>query len=203
MSNHLPNILTMTRIAMIPAIVGLFYVDGNAARWACCALFVIAAVTDYFDGHLARSRQAVSNLGRFLDPIADKLLVSTVIVMLVAFDRMSLLTVLPAVVIVCREIIVSGLREFLAGLSVPLPVTAMSKWKTTIQLVALGFLIVGEAAGPLPANLIGELGIWLAAMLTMVTGYDYLRAGMPYIAGTTETPTDEQIKPAESAGSTR
>ncbi len=182
MLTSLPNILTLSRIAVIPVIVALFFINGDVVRWVCCGFFAAAAITDYLDGYLARSREEESKLGQFLDPIADKLLVVTVIVMLVAFDRMSLVTVIPAVVIVCREIIVSGLREFLAELRLGLPVTSLAKWKTTIQLIALGFLIVGDA-GPyfLPTQLIGELGLWLAALLTLVTGYDYLKASAPYM----------------------
>jgi cardiolipin synthase len=201
----LPNLLTLSRIAVIPVIVALFFVDGAVARWVSCALFTLAAVTDYLDGHIARSRQEVSNLGRFLDPLADKLLVVTVIVMLVAFDRMSLLTVLPAVVIVSREIIVSGLREFLAALDVGLPVTTLSKWKTGIQMVALGFLIVGDD-GPafIPVQIIGELGLWLAGMMTVITGYDYLRASAPHLVdrGKRKSGT-ERSDAAKSAGATR
>ena len=202
MITSLPNLLTLSRIAVIPMIVALFFVDGDAARWAGCALFTLAAITDYFDGYLARSRQQVSNLGRFLDPVADKLLVVTVIVMLVAFDRMTLITVLPAIIIVCREIIVSGLREYLAALQVGLPVTTLAKWKTGIQMVALGFLIVGDA-GPafLPVQFIGELGLWLAAMMTFITGYDYLRASAPYMVN--DKRGAERVERTKSAGITQ
>ncbi len=205
MITSLPNLLTMSRIAVIPAIVALFFIDGAWARIACCALFTLAAITDYFDGYIARSRQEVSNLGRFLDPVADKLLVVAVIVMLVAFDRMSLITVLPAIIIVCREIIVTSLREYLAGLQVGLPVTTLAKWKTGIQMVALGFLIVGDA-GPafIPVQLIGELGLWLAAMLTLVTGYDYFRASAPYMIDDAKAADGgKRPKQAKSAGATR
>jgi cardiolipin synthase len=121
-------------------------------------------MTDYFDGYFARSRRQLSNLGRFLDPVADKLLVASVILLLVAFDRVTGWTVLPALVILCREIVVSGLREFLAGLRVRVPVSRLAKWKTAI-----------------PAILIGEIGLWIAAVLTLVSGYDYLRAGLKYM----------------------
>jgi len=198
MITSLPNLLTLSRIAFIPMIVALFFVDGDASRWAACALFAAAAITDYFDGYLARARHEVSRLGRFLDPVADKLLVVTLIVMLAAFDRISLVTVLPAIIIVCREIIVSGLREFLATLQVGLPVTNLAKWKTGIQLVALGFLIVGDA-GPnfLPVQLIGEIGLWLAAAMTFITGFDYMRASAPYMV---EDEPRESGKEAKSAG---
>ncbi len=198
MITSLPNLLTLSRIAVIPMIVGLFFVDGDGARWAAWALFTAAAITDYFDGYLARARQEVSKLGRFLDPVADKLLVVSVIVVLVAFDHISLITVLPAIIIVCREIIVSGLREFLATLQVNLPVTGLSKWKTGIQLLALGFLIVGDA-GPdfLPVQLIGEIGLWVAAAMTFITGLDYLRVSAPYMI---EDEPQDDGKRAKSAG---
>jgi cardiolipin synthase len=189
MLTNLPNLLTLSRIGAIPLLVTLFYVDGNAVRWVACALFTAAALTDYFDGYFARTRRQVSPVGRFLDPIADKLLVASVLFMLVAFDRISGLTLLPALVILCREITVSGLREFLAGLRVGVPVSRLAKWKTGIQMTAIGFLIVGDAGlGFIPVTLIGEVGLWVAAILTIVTGYDYLRAGLAHMTGMEPAP---------------
>lgn len=169
---------------MIFPIVALFWVDGPAARWICLGLFVAGALTDILDGYTARSMGQISNFGRFLDPIADKLLVGSVILMLVAFDRLYGLAILPGLVILCREILVSGLREFLADVKVHMPVSRLAKWKTVIQMTTLGFLIVGEA-GPaqLPTVLIGEIGLWVAALLTIITGYDYLRAGLAHVTG--------------------
>lgn len=191
----LPNLLTLSRIAVIPVLVALFYLPGDFARWAACLLFSAAGLTDYLDGRFARSSGQVSALGRFLDPIADKLLVAAVILMLVAFDNIRGLVVLPALIILAREILVSGLREFLAGLSVGVPVSRMSKWKTALQMVALGFLIVGDAAPAwLPATLVGEVGLWVAALLTLVTGYDYLVMGLRHMdAGA--GPAAERAKP--------
>ncbi len=120
---------------------------GDYARWFACALFSAAGVTDWLDGHMARRWQQQSEIGRFLDPIADKLLVSATLFMLTTFGRLSAAAVFPALVILCREILVSGLREYLAGLRVGMPVSRLAKWKTTIQMVAIGFLIVGDA-GP-------------------------------------------------------
>jgi cardiolipin synthase (CMP-forming) len=179
----LPNLLTVSRILVIPIVIGSFYVSGEYARWFACALFSAAAVTDWLDGHMARRWQQQSEIGRFLDPIADKLLVSATLFMLTAFGRLSAQAVLPALVILCREILVSGLREYLAGLRVGMPVSRLAKWKTVIQMVAIGFLIVGDA-GPafLPVRTIGEFLLWLAALLTMVTGYDYLQAGLRHMA---------------------
>lgn len=184
MITTLPNLLTLSRIAVIPILVGLFFLDGAAPRWVALGFFTLAGITDFFDGYLARMRGQYSALGRFLDPVADKVLIAAVILMLVAFDRISGLTILPALVILMREIMVSGLREFLADLHVRVPVSRLAKWKTTIQMVALGFLIVGEASPDwIPAILIGDIGVWLAAGLTLVTGYDYMRAGLRHMLG--------------------
>jgi cardiolipin synthase len=178
----LPNLLTLSRILAIPVVVASFYVHGDYARWFACALFSAAGVTDWLDGHMARRWAQQSELGRFLDPIADKLLVAATLFMLVATDRLSSGAVLPALVILCREILVSGLREYLAELRVGLPVSKLAKWKTAIQMVAIGVLIVGEA-GPafLPVPAIGETLLWVAALLTLLTGYDYLRAGLAHM----------------------
>jgi len=180
----LPNLLTLSRILAIPLVVGTFYLSGDSARWFCCALFSAAGITDWLDGHMARRWEQQSELGRFLDPIADKLLVSATLFMLVAKGRFSTeWALLPALVILCREILVSGLREYLAGLSVGVPVSRLAKWKTAIQMVAIGVLIVGDAGWHvIPVVAIGETLLWLAAVLTLVTGYDYLRAGLSHIA---------------------
>ncbi|NFV79018.1 CDP-diacylglycerol--glycerol-3-phosphate 3-phosphatidyltransferase [Magnetospirillum aberrantis] len=182
MMTSLPNLLTLSRIVVIPLVVATFYVDGALARWVACALFVAAAITDWFDGYLARSRNQVSALGRFLDPIADKLLVAAVLLMLVAFDRVAPATVPAALVILLREILVSGLREFLAEIRIGMPVSRLAKWKTAIQMVALAVLLVGDV-GPaeVPVRQIGEVCLWAAAVLTMITGWDYLRSGLKHM----------------------
>jgi len=178
----LPNLLTLSRILVIPVVIATFYLPGDGARWFACALFSAAGITDWLDGHMARRWAQQSEIGRFLDPIADKLLVSATLFMLTATGRLSAEALLPALVILCREILVSGLREYLAGLRVGLPVSRLAKWKTVIQMVAIGVLIVGDA-GPslLPVVAIGETLLWAAALLTLVTGYDYLRAGLPHL----------------------
>ncbi len=179
----LPNLLTLSRILAIPIVVATFYIPGEYARWFACALFSAAGVTDWLDGHMARRWAQQSDFGRFLDPIADKLLVAATLFMLVAKGRLSTEWVLlPALVILCREILVSGLREYLAELRVGLPVSKLAKWKTAIQMIAIGVLIVGDA-GPafLPVAVIGEALLWVAALLTLVTGYDYLRAGLTHM----------------------
>lgn len=177
----LPNILTYGRIAAIPVIIVLLFPSSDdSVRWFALALFVVASVTDFLDGYLARIWQQQSSLGRMLDPIADKLLVATVILMLVADGTIGGWSLLAAIVILCREVLVSGLREFLAELQVGLPVTRLAKWKTAVQMIALGFLILGPAGGRvIPyAVEIGLVLLWIAAIVTIYTGYDYLRAGL-------------------------
>ena len=194
----LPNLLTLSRILVIPVVVATFYVNGDYARWFACALFSAAGFTDWLDGHMARRWAQQSEIGRFLDPIADKLLVAATLLMLTATGRLSSGAVLPALVILCREILVSGLREYLAGLRVGLPVSKLAKWKTGIQMVAIGVLIVGDA-GPamIPVAAIGELMLWVAAVLTLLTGYDYLRAGLTHM--TRATPPPRNVKPQHLA----
>lgn len=182
MITSLPNLLTLSRILMIPAVIGAFYLPGDWGHWVPLALFISAGVTDWLDGYLARVRAEVSPLGRFLDPLADKLLVASTLLMLVALDRITGWTILPTIVILCREIMVSGLREFLAEVKVRVPVSRLAKWKTTVQLFAIGFLIVGEAGWHvLRVTEVGILGLWLAAILTIYTGYDYMRAGVQHM----------------------
>ena len=171
-----PNLLTGSRILAIPAMVGAFYIPGDFGKWATCVIFTAAAVTDYFDGYLARSWSMQSVLGRMLDPIADKLLVGAAILMLIHFDRAP---ILPSLIILCREILVSGLREFLAEVQVGLPVSRLAKWKTGVQMTAIGFLLAGSAAPWwLFADQVGWYGLWLAAGLTLITGFDYLVVGL-------------------------
>jgi cardiolipin synthase len=179
----LPNILTMSRIAAIPLIVGFLYLNSDFWSWAAFVVYALACVTDFFDGYIARRMERVSALGRFLDPIADKLIIASIILVLVATHHITGWTTLAALIILCREILVSGLREFLAELRVGVPVSVLAKWKTMVQMVALGFLIIGEA-GPtaLDCPMIGRILIWLAAALTLITGYDYLIVGLKHMA---------------------
>ena len=193
MSFSLPMWLTLSRIFAIPIIVALFWLDGDEWRYVACGVYTLAAATDWLDGYLARAWSQQSKLGRIFDPIADKLLVAATILMLVAFERVDGISVLAALVILLREVLVSGLREFLAEIRVGLPVSKLAKWKTGIQMTALGFLIVGDA-GPtafLPVMLIGEIGLWIAAALTLYTGYDYLAMGLRHV--------DEDDAPAAAA----
>ena len=184
----LPNILTYARIAAVPVVVGLMYwqsiLDGGLwLRWVALAIFIAAGITDILDGYFARMWGQQSSLGRMLDPIADKLLVASCLLMLAADGTIRGWTLLAAVIILCREILVSGLREFLADLQVSLPVTKLAKWKTMGQLVAIGFLIAGEAGVKvLPQTIeIGIVLMWLSAIVTLYTGWDYMRAGLRYM----------------------
>jgi cardiolipin synthase len=182
MLRTVPMLLTLFRIAAIPGVVALLYLDTNLGRYLACTLFGVAAITDFFDGYLARAWSQQSKMGQFLDPVADKLLVAAALLMMAGFGQISGLVILPAIVILCREIMVSGLREFLAEIRVGIPVTKLAKWKTTLQMFSIGFLIVGDT-GPefLPTRLIGETGLWIAALLTLITGYDYLHAGLRHM----------------------
>ncbi len=198
MAQSLPNLLTLSRIVVIPALIGAFFLPDPFGNWVSFALFLGASITDYFDGYLARRRDEQSDLGRFLDPLADKLLVAAAVVMLVAFDRIgdSDVHVLAATVIVCREILVSGLREFLAGLSIGMPVSKLAKWKTGLQMAAITVLLLGDAAPfDIPAVDIGVAGLWVAAILTLYTGYDYLRAGLRHIGGAPRAGTSAAAPP--------
>jgi cardiolipin synthase len=184
MLTDLPNLLTLSRIAAIPLLVALVALHQPAADMAACVLFSTAAITDYFDGHLARTRRQQSDLGRMLDPIADKLLVAAALMMLVGLGRVSNWGLYPAIVIMLREILVSGLREYLAGIRIGLPVTRLAKWKTGFQMGALGTLLAGDSSAQwlhlsfIPVGAIGEIMLWVAAALTLWTGWDYLTAGV-------------------------
>ncbi|MET1028363.1 MAG: CDP-diacylglycerol--glycerol-3-phosphate 3-phosphatidyltransferase [Dongiaceae bacterium] len=179
----LPNILTLSRIAAIPLIVGFLYLNSTFWCWLAFVLYALACITDFFDGYIARRMEKVSALGRFLDPIADKLVIAAIILVLVAMHHISGWATLAALIILCREILVSGLREFLAELRVGVPVSVLAKWKTMVQMIALGFLILGDF-GPvaIPCALIGEIMLWIAAVLTLITGYDYLLVGLRHMA---------------------
>ena len=194
---NLPNLLTLSRIVTLPVLVALMWWPGWAFGYGLAfALYCLMGITDYFDGYLARSSGAVSRLGIFLDPIADKIMVAAVILVLTAQGILTGpyvgdLHVIAGLVILVREIAVSGLREFLGSLQVSVPVSKLAKWKTTLQLVSLGALILGPAMpwwnasiGDLTINLphtVGLTTLWLAAALTLVTGWDYLRVGLKHM----------------------
>jgi cardiolipin synthase (CMP-forming) len=184
----LPNLLTLSRILAVPILVFLLWRPTPIDYAITFVLYCVVGITDYFDGYLARAQGQISRLGQFLDPIADKIMVAAVIIMLVSTRNNSgnpvihSFHLIPALIILLREIIVSGLREFLAPLHVSMPVSALAKWKTTLQLVSLGALIL---AGAFPAeewmHQVGLASLWAAAALTLVTGYDYLRIGLRHM----------------------
>ena len=184
----LPNLLTYARIAAVPAVVGCLYWSdilhwGFWLHWVALVIFIAAGVTDFFDGYFARAWGQHSSFGRMLDPIADKLLVASCLLMLVFDGTVRAVHVWAAIVILCREILVSGLREYLAELRVSVPVTQLAKWKTFLQLVAVGFLIAGEAGDRIwPLTTHTGIGLlWLSAILTLYTGWDYFRAGVRHL----------------------
>ena len=187
MLTDLPNLLTLSRIAAIPLLVACAVATTPGGDLLAMLVFTAAALTDWLDGHLARTRRQQSDVGRMLDPIADKLLVGATLMLLAGLGRLPYGGLYPAIVILLREILVSGLREYLAGLSLRLPVTRLAKWKTGFQMGALGTLLAGDETArllhvPLPVTAIGEAMLWVAAVLTLLTGWDYLRAGLRHVA---------------------
>ena len=184
----LPNLLTYSRIAAVPLVVGCLYGQdilqgGLWLRWVALFIFVAAGITDFLDGYLARKWGEQSIFGRMLDPIADKLLVASCLLMLAADGTIRGWSLWAAIVILCREILVSGLREYLAELRVSVPVTQLAKWKTTLQLIAVGFLVAGKA-GDAVMPFVTPMGLtllWLSALLTLYTGWDYFRAGARHL----------------------
>jgi cardiolipin synthase (CMP-forming) len=190
---NIPNLLTYGRIVIIPLVAALLLWPGDrnddTARWVALFLYVVAAITDFFDGYLARKWHLSSSLGRMLDPIADKVLVAVILLVLSADGILFGGHIWAAIIILSREVLVSGLREYLGQLRVSVPVTKIAKWKTTCQLVAIGFLVAGPAGDKLfgsyadvhVVSRIGIVGLWIAAGLTLYTGYDYFRAGIRHV----------------------
>jgi len=184
----LPNILTYARIIAVPLVVVCFFLEGrlqssDAARWGALAIFAIASITDFLDGYLARIWQQTSTIGRMLDPIADKLLVSACLLLLAADGTIAGWSLWAAIIILCREILVSGLREYLAELKVSVPVSQLAKWKTTIQMIAIAFLLAGPAGDEIVPfiTIFGIILLWIAALITLYTGWDYFRAGLKHV----------------------
>jgi cardiolipin synthase len=182
--------LTYARIVAVPLVVLCFFLEGRLqssdfARWSALAIFVLASISDFFDGYLARIWKQTSNIGRMLDPIADKLLVATCLLLLAADTDKTIAgwSLWAAIIILCREILVSGLREYLAELKVSVPVTRIAKWKTTLQMVAVAFLLAGPAGDKIfpYTTQSGIVLLWIAALITLYTGYDYFRAGLKHV----------------------
>ncbi len=184
-SLSVPNLLTYARLAAVPALAAVMYfVEGEMGRWLALAVFGLAGVTDFLDGYLARAWSQQSSLGRMLDPIADKLLVGAALLLLVADQTISGISIWAALIILSREILVSGLREYLAELNVRVAVSHLAKWKTTVQMVALCVLLAGDPAGDLCACAAVDFGLgllWMSAVLTLYTGFDYFRAGLKHV----------------------
>ena len=185
---NIPNMLTYGRILAVPLIVLCFFIEGRLhgsdfARWTALAIFSLASVTDFLDGYLARIWDQTSNIGRMLDPIADKLLVSAILLLIAADGTIAGWTIWAAIIILCREILVSGLREYLAEIKVSVPVTLLAKWKTTIQMVAIAFLLAGPAGDKIVpyTTEIGITLLWISAVVTLYTGWDYFRSGLKHM----------------------
>lgn len=181
----LPNLLTYGRIVAVPALVACYFLKGDLSNWLSLGVFTTASITDFFDGYLARIWSQQSAIGRMLDPIADKLLVAAALLLLVGNGVITGWLLWAAVIIMSREILVSGLREYLAEVEVSVPVTRIAKWKTAMQMVAIGVLLsvpAGEKVIP-GITLLGYGLLWLSALLTIYTGYDYLRAGIAHVMG--------------------
>ena len=178
---NLSNVLTLIRIAVIPIIVICIYLKSPFFGWIAFVLFCLASITDYFDGYLARLRNEVTNFGTFLDPIADKLLVASVILILTSKGIIANWETIPALIILLREITVSGLREYLAGIKISIPVSRIAKLKTLLQLFALAFLILSEGIYNISFIIfIGKLFLWIAGLLTLYTAYDYIKASIKH-----------------------
>ena len=187
-ATNIPNLLTYGRILAVPLVVFCFFIEGklkssDPARWAALTLFIVASLTDFLDGYLARIWQQTSSIGRMLDPIADKLLVASCLLLLAADGTIAGWTLWAAIIILCREILVSGLREYLAEIKVSVPVTLLAKWKTTIQMVAIAFLLAGPAGDKIVpyTTEIGITLLWISAVVTLYTGWDYFRSGLKHV----------------------
>lgn len=196
MGDHIPNLLTLTRIALTPLFVAAFWIEMPAGRWLVFALFVVAACTDYADGWIARRRNVESRLGQMLDPIADKLLIASALVMLVYMDDIRGFVIIPALIILAREILVSGMREFLATISVQVPVSSISKFKTVAQVVAIAMLIVAPAIEHVWGwvHRVGILALWAAAALTIYTGFSYAMANLAHVSGEHARPRRKAVE---------
>ena len=186
MLRKIPNILTIGRIIIVPFFVLAFYLPGFYGDLTACVLFVIASFTDFLDGMLARMMGEESKLGELLDPIADKIIVATALILLVMSGTIRQYEVIAAIIILTREILISGLREFLARGRIKLPVTNLAKLKTFLQMVAIALLLTGETGNKIlnfqdyNAQTIGIILLWLSAFLTLYTGYEYLRKGIDH-----------------------
>lgn len=180
---HIPNILTVGRLILLPFLVIMMMVDTSWASWTALGIYTVCSVTDWLDGFIARRMKLESSFGTFLDPIADKIFILTVLLTLVANDTLQGLWITPVILILAREFLIAGLREFLGPKNIKVPVSSLGKWKTAIQMVALGFLVVGEYGRPVLTYSveIGLIGLLAATALTIATGWDYLKTGLKHL----------------------
>jgi cardiolipin synthase len=179
----IPNILTIGRIILVPILVFVFFVPGPLGDWLACGIFIIASFTDFVDGFLARLLKQQSRLGEMLDPIADKIIVVTALVLLVKNDVIAEINIVAAIIILCREILVSGLREYLAKFKLKMPVSQLAKVKTFFQMFSISILLAGASGDKLLGGYGIDIGIsllWLSAILTVYTGYDYIKKGIDH-----------------------
>lgn len=197
MLKQLPNILTVSRIVLLPVLIGLFFIPGADAAWAALWIYIFCAVTDFLDGWIARKYGSTSGFGTFLDPISDKIMVASLLLTLAAFDRLHDFWIIPAIVILMREFLISGLREYLGPKNIQVPVSKLAKWKTGLQMTALGFLVIGDYGDRameavfgmlipgegtvVGALLTGQILLSAAAIITIVTGWNYVKAGFRHI----------------------
>lgn len=189
---QIPNYLTISRVAFIPVLIGLMYIPLHITSWLALILYIFICATDYLDGYLARKWKVVSPIGTFLDPIADKILVAILLIVFVDLGRLPGFWILPVLIILMREFLIAGLREFLGSKDVKVPVMFIAKWKTTIQMVAMGFLIIGHISHNF--LFIGWAGILVAAAITAYTGYVYMKAGWQYIAPSENAVVKDEVK---------
>ena len=186
MNLKIPNILTIGRIILVPILIGTFYLPGALGDWIPFFIFILASFTDFLDGLLARLYKEESKLGELLDPVADKIIVSAALVLLVMNDTIRDYEVIAAIIILIREILISGLREFLAKSKISMPVTGLAKFKTFVQMFAIAILLTGESGNSIVgfqdynAHTIGIILLWLSAFLTLYTGYDYVKKGIDH-----------------------
>ena len=193
----IPNLLCFFRLGVIPFMVILFYIDTPWAAWTNVVLYALAGASDFFDGRIARATNSETLLGKFLDSSTDKLVVGVALMLLLAFDRIEGIWIIPAIIIYMREILISGIREFMAHYNVIVPVSMLAKWKLTVQMLFIGFLIAGEHGNALipHAYMIGKLGLCVAAVITVLSGWGYMREALKTILRIETEGTDPAGKP--------
>ncbi len=181
MFSTIPNLLSLFRIFLIPVVIAAFYYDSIVSRWMTLFVFLFACFTDFLDGYLARSWSQTSRLGQALDPVADKMLVCSTLFLLAGFDKINKVTLIPTIVILCREIMVSGLREFLSELNLTMPVSHLAKWKTFVQMASISCLLVADVSNfGFFLRTGGQVLLWMAAFMTLASGWSYLKSASRY-----------------------